>query len=450
MRKISGWLCYASLVLTVAFAAYFSYLTLAPFFRGGELRYYWDYSQERNSSMNALVKQLACEGINSPNLLRGYVLQNVGGLNGNYNSHYSWETIDQFVDTWTTPKVSDGRIQKTWAAVADRDGIVIATYPKEYRKPMGLVNRPTVEGWRGALASGQNPTDEIDVASVFDAHGKQIGSVAVAWRQLPQGKVAVIPPEAQVHGIMPQFSAALAAIISLLAFIVLLPTWVAFDASWRGMRSFAWVALIILTGPIGLAAYLIARLAPPRLCPNCGEEVFSKYKKCPVCGTPLHTKCPICGKKLKPGWQYCPTCTEQQSKQQTEPCGEQSQPEEPVTIHQDFDALQEGPAMPELCEPYQNIEVNGSISGRVIDKLSFQPITGARVFIDSTRVERETETDSSGEFRLEAIPEGPYSLCADAPGYACQTKIADVEPGQCLTIGFALETVIQEDSDEAQ
>ena len=525
MRKIAGWVCFISFVSALGFAGYFCYVTLAPFFRGGEVRGYWDDKRWAED----LPQQLAANGLNRSDsaLLRG------DALHGSpYGSYRSWDTLFELVDTWTTPKFTSLATDKVWAGVADANGKVVATYPEDLLWTMGRVEKPTIEGWRGAIGSRRS-SDTVKAGLIHDAHGKQIGSFAMAWA--PYRYVAVIPPEAEVHGWVSQFSAALVALVSLLVFAIMLPIWVAMDADWRGMRGGAWAVLVVVTGAIGFAAYLIARLAPPRQCPNCGEMVHSGYKRCPACGVSLLTRCPKCGRRLKPGWQFCPRCTSEQPQEPQQPERPEPTPQpEPITIQPQPSPLlaKEGPgevvpALPTLSHstlavtvlnaatsapvseaavsisgptnregqtsstgrfdarslvtgPY-NVSASakgyraaqasvkldpdaitplqltleplaGAIDGRVLDRAALQPVPGARVFIDSARLERSTNADADGFFALADIPAGPYTVRADAAGFASQTRLAEVEPGQRVTIGFALEaeTTEQEKADAVE
>lgn len=513
MRKITGWLCLVSFILGLAFAGYYAYVTLTPFFRGGELRYYGggpDYD---------LNVQLADNGVSESDvaILRGYVTgrESVLTLRG-------WETVPQLVEAWNTGRIAEAPPSDIlWIAVANKSGNVVASYPEKMAKFIGRVQQPTEEGWRGALGPDRHDS-AIDVTEIRK-HGKVLGSLAVAYSQM--GWVAVVPLRAEVDARISPLTALWLSACSLVFCAILLPIWVAMDADWRGMRGGAWAVLVVVTGLIGFAAYLLARLAPPRQCPNCGDMVQSGYKRCPACGVALLAKCPKCGRKMRPGWQFCPRCTPEQPQHHHAEHLEAEHPEpvegelveaveaeaEPTTVqiipnlddalpaasHSTLGATVvnaftgapvvgaslsiAGPSTMEgvtgqkgffearslISGTYQvtataqgygtqetTVELApdssdsirlvltanaGVISGRVLDRSSLQPVPGARVFIDSARLERSANTDNDGVFVLGDILPGPYTVCAEAEGCARQTRLAEVVPGQHATVGFALE-----------
>ncbi|MCX6376227.1 MAG: carboxypeptidase-like regulatory domain-containing protein, partial [Armatimonadetes bacterium] len=86
------------------------------------------------------------------------------------------------------------------------------------------------------------------------------------------------------------------------------------------------------------------------------------------------------------------------------------------------------------------------ISGRVIRRPDQQPVPGAKVYLDSSRLDRSTETGTDGCFVLDDIPAGPYTVRADADGFESQTRLAQMAPGQTMTLDFALDPA-KENSD---
>ncbi len=536
MRKLVGWLCLVSFLATMVFVACYAYAVLAPFYRGGELRVLYPLEDYYNSEGHgwSFLRSLAANKLDRSDaaLLRGFV----SGYVRSGNVRRSDETLSQIVDTWNTPtfgSLSDSRI--AWAAVADSSGKVVAYFPESIYGGFGQVRAPNGEGWRGALPAGPlAPLAKVEL--IKDAQGRTIGSAAFgsmgAYREF-----AVIPSWAELQ--VPPSFAAWAAAISLVIFIISLPFWVAMDADWRGMRGGAWAVLVVVTGLIGFAAYLIARLAPPKVCPNCGEMVHSGYKRCPACGVTLLARCPKCGRKLRPGWQFCPRCTEEWKQETPEPENVQ-QPEEtepkppepePVTIRPQSvaeatqlptEAVQVEPALPALSHSTLTVTVRdastgapvaeasvtisgptsregrtgaagtfeakslvtgpydvsaiakgyraaqasvklepdastplqlaiqplaGAIDGRVLDRAALQPVADAEVFIDSARLDRSTRTDAEGFFVLADIPPGPFTVCAKADGCLTQTRLAEVAPGQRVTLGFALEATLAEEEE---
>jgi hypothetical protein len=83
----------------------------------------------------------------------------------------------------------------------------------------------------------------------------------------------------------------------------------------------------------------------------------------------------------------------------------------------------------------------GSISGRVLDRSTLSAIEGARVFVDSTRVDIGATTAAEGVFLIEDVPTGPYTIVAEARGYERQYRLAEVEPGKAVSLEFDLEVI---------
>jgi hypothetical protein len=101
------------------------------------------------------------------------------------------------------------------------------------------------------------------------------------------------------------------AVFSLVFLWILLPTWVYVDARERGVRRAPLFAfLTVLSGPVGLIVYLIARPEerPTLTCPGCAREV-ADGAFCPHCGRDLSRAiCPTCRYPLQAEWAYCPSC----------------------------------------------------------------------------------------------------------------------------------------------
>ena len=72
----------------------------------------------------------------------------------------------------------------------------------------------------------------------------------------------------------------------------------------------------------------------------------------------------------------------------------------------------------------------GSISGRVLDKISGEGLPGANVFIDGTAFGTATALD--GSFTLSKIPAGEYELTVRYIGYTLHTVNIIIEAGQAL------------------
>lgn len=99
--------------------------------------------------------------------------------------------------------------------------------------------------------------------------------------------------------------------LGLLGAWMFLALWVQADARVRGSRAAAgWLLLTLMTGPVGLAVWLVARgePVPKPLCPGCGADMVPGTMFCVRCGHPLHPACPECGSKVEADWAHCGTC----------------------------------------------------------------------------------------------------------------------------------------------
>lgn len=79
----------------------------------------------------------------------------------------------------------------------------------------------------------------------------------------------------------------------------------------------------------------------------------------------------------------------------------------------------------------------GSVSGRVVDAQSAQPLSGAQVFIPDT--EHGTLTGEDGRFRLSGVPAGEYPLRARILGYRRATRTVEIPAGGTVTVNFSLQ-----------
>ncbi|EOR93456.1 TonB-dependent receptor [Arcticibacter svalbardensis MN12-7] len=68
----------------------------------------------------------------------------------------------------------------------------------------------------------------------------------------------------------------------------------------------------------------------------------------------------------------------------------------------------------------------GSISGQVLDETN-QPLPGASISI--TSLNRATSTDGNGQFKLNAIPTGTYSISASFIGFQILKRNVTVVSG---------------------
>lgn len=99
--------------------------------------------------------------------------------------------------------------------------------------------------------------------------------------------------------------------VALVSVWICLSIWVFHDAKVRGSKArVGWLLLALMTGPVGLAVWLVARNDPVKkpLCPGCGAHVLSGTMFCVRCGHPLYPACPECGRRVDSDWAYCGTC----------------------------------------------------------------------------------------------------------------------------------------------
>ena len=78
----------------------------------------------------------------------------------------------------------------------------------------------------------------------------------------------------------------------------------------------------------------------------------------------------------------------------------------------------------------------GTITGRVVDNTTQQPLTGVTVSIEGTT--RGTATQSDGTFRINNVPEGNQVLRARRIGYVPMLRNVAVGTGATATVDFSL------------
>ncbi len=78
----------------------------------------------------------------------------------------------------------------------------------------------------------------------------------------------------------------------------------------------------------------------------------------------------------------------------------------------------------------------GTITGRVVDSTTQQPLAGVTVLLEGTT--RGTVTGNDGSFRLSDVPAGPRSVRARRIGYNTQLRTVNVGSGATATVSFAL------------
>jgi TonB-linked SusC/RagA family outer membrane protein len=78
----------------------------------------------------------------------------------------------------------------------------------------------------------------------------------------------------------------------------------------------------------------------------------------------------------------------------------------------------------------------GSVTGRVTESSSNQPVSEMRIFVVGTTI--GTTTNADGRFNLPRVPGGQLSIRALRVGYQQQVKPVTVTPGQATTIDFVV------------
>lgn len=81
--------------------------------------------------------------------------------------------------------------------------------------------------------------------------------------------------------------------------------------------------------------------------------------------------------------------------------------------------------------------VQGTVSGRVVDATTQQPIAGAGVLVVGTS--RATQTDAAGRYSITVVPAGTHRVRASKVGYGPQELSARVSDGQSATVNFSLQ-----------
>jgi len=79
---------------------------------------------------------------------------------------------------------------------------------------------------------------------------------------------------------------------------------------------------------------------------------------------------------------------------------------------------------------------SGTITGRVVDSTTRQPLAGVTVSVEGTA--RGTATESDGTFRLSGVPEGTQVIRARRIGYNPQLRTVSVGTGATASVEFAL------------
>lgn len=510
-KIIIGWLCFLSLVAGIFLTGAWVYLMARPIFNGAQI-----YSSGE-PDMEVIAKEMSRT---SDQDVRNMI----------FKKEYGRERLTTSMPMGTPLSILaatlEGGPPKRWratsgAALLDLSGKVIAAYPRTLIGrvfPLSLHDCSFSDDMHG-YADKESESEFLNAIGDRDASvgiararrgGKVIGTIVVAgssgqytdkqtasyrtpeWILTPSILLRPNPAD-------PPFRIPVLPPMAFLCFAMLLPVWAGMDAEWRGMRGVAWGILVAITGFLGLLIYLIARLPTPGVCPNCGETIHGRYQRCPNCGVTFILRCKTCGRKLKPGWQYCPTCMNAEASSWGTPSvAFEAEPEtvqtarcaaskvlvtlrdsakgmpisnarirlsgptcmDGITNSQgEFAAyrLSEGsyrvsavkagyePASAETQVGTQGVSVAlctsvlpGRVGGRVVSLDTGSPVDDARVYIDSSRVDAEGVTSVDGRYSLGILPPGPYMLIVEADGYASASRLIDLSPGDAPPIDFEL------------
>ncbi|MDE2956787.1 MAG: von Willebrand factor type A domain-containing protein [Bacteroidota bacterium] len=83
----------------------------------------------------------------------------------------------------------------------------------------------------------------------------------------------------------------------------------------------------------------------------------------------------------------------------------------------------------------------GTITGQVTDMTSLQPLAGAIVTVEGTRI--RTATGATGQYRLVSVPAGEYTVSVTFVGYVTQQQQVTVFASRESVADFALQTDTQ-------
>lgn len=92
-----------------------------------------------------------------------------------------------------------------------------------------------------------------------------------------------------------------------------------------------------------------------------------------------------------------------------------------------------------LAAPPLAAQGTASVSGRVVDSATAQPVAGVRVAVVGATI--GTLTDRDGHYSLQAVPAGTVTLRAQRIGFGAQTRVVALTEGSSATIDFELTPV---------
>jgi RNA polymerase subunit RPABC4/transcription elongation factor Spt4 len=95
----------------------------------------------------------------------------------------------------------------------------------------------------------------------------------------------------------------------LTVFFVLLIGYVNVDSGRRGMNRALWTAVVIFVpNAIGFVLYFLLRQPLHLGCPRCGAVIRPGFNYCPSCSNALHPACPKCKSAVSDADAFCPYC----------------------------------------------------------------------------------------------------------------------------------------------
>jgi TonB-dependent SusC/RagA subfamily outer membrane receptor len=80
----------------------------------------------------------------------------------------------------------------------------------------------------------------------------------------------------------------------------------------------------------------------------------------------------------------------------------------------------------------------GTLSGRVIDASTLQPLPSVQISLGDTGM--GTSTDTNGQYQLADVPPGSYELRAELIGYQVLTRSVEVVADESVVVNFTLES----------
>lgn len=429
VKSSIGWLSFIMLVTGIVLTVLWVYYTAQPFFYGSTMYLL------RDPSVDILAETLESvnEKADHSKILKDWVTVSEG-------SPIVYRGAEAVLTALANGGPPRSTVRKDTAAVAitNQSGKVLMAYP-----PVLMEKVPYLDEYNAGFeikkilpdASGSNKWKDVRLSGKGDivrlvAFGRWpliSGDSETAAYKVPGWVSRTLTarlPEANAKTRMFKdgiYKPGLPLYLILLS-LILIPIWVGLDASWRGSRPYAWAIFVIITGAIGLLAYLIARPPAPGRCGNCDGVVLRKYVRCPECGMSLMHNCPICGAKMKPGWQVCPRCS--------------GVPRQPVKPKVDTET-------PTISEPKPAPEIKqagvGSLKTRVLEEETSAPVIGAKIVI-SGPTKMDGITSYTGEFSSCRLEPGEYKVLVSMKGYQDSEASVQIHEKSCAELIIVLKS----------